>query len=468
MAEGPFFLVLEARFLAGTYGGVEWPPSPFRLLQAMVAGCRSVALPGIQWLEQQPAPLILATDEPQPTQVQRSVPNNADPRKPQARLTLRQVNQRHVEQAVRFCYPLRSSSDHAAAAQVLQEARQTHTLGVGQDMCSLDGRVVQAAPESLGALHLWMPSLAATVRTDDAVALRIPVAGSLIALEDRFQAFQTRLQHGEAGFGRPVLPAALHATAHYRHSSSVARTALIAMQLVQPDNAQTMARFHAADAVVVAGMLRHGTMQLAAAHAPALTDFAAGYGPNTDKDRRMSWVPIPSVGNRHADGMLRRALLLARAQDAGELSQLLSCLSTDGLPLVDEHTGEQVARALPVDLTEQPMLRFYLAPATQWTSITPVILPGDYGAGDLRLMHKLLCKALREAGIDPGLLEHAEFGQHGFAPQAVDVKAVRLKNWQAKKLILYHVKMRFHHPLRGPVVLGRGRHYGLGLCAANL
>src|SRR5207247_834017 len=65
MAAGPDFLVLEANFLAGTYGGAEWPPAPFRLLQAIVAGCRSIDVPGLDWLEQQPPPFILATDEPE-------------------------------------------------------------------------------------------------------------------------------------------------------------------------------------------------------------------------------------------------------------------------------------------------------------------------------------------------------------------------------------------------------------------
>ena len=37
MTHNPSYLVLEARFIAGSYGGTEWPPAPFRLLQAMVA-----------------------------------------------------------------------------------------------------------------------------------------------------------------------------------------------------------------------------------------------------------------------------------------------------------------------------------------------------------------------------------------------------------------------------------------------
>ena len=81
MTAGLEFLVLEASFLAKTYGGAEWPPAPFRLLQAIVAGCRSITAPGLAWLEQQPAPFVLATDEPAALRFKRSIPNNADPRK---------------------------------------------------------------------------------------------------------------------------------------------------------------------------------------------------------------------------------------------------------------------------------------------------------------------------------------------------------------------------------------------------
>jgi len=82
-------------------------------------------------------------------------------------------------------------------------------------------------------------------------------------------------------------------------------------------------------------------------------------------------------------------------------------------------------------------------------------------------MTKLLHKALREAGIDPGLVEEAEFSKTGFLRRAARLREVRLKDWKAKNLILYHVRLRFRSPVRGPIVLGRGRHFGLGLCCAN-
>src|SRR5262249_33518151 len=67
------FLVLSIRFLDDRYHGqtaqgekAEWPPSPFRLFQALVAGnARGASLPesvrvALRWLESLAAPVICA------------------------------------------------------------------------------------------------------------------------------------------------------------------------------------------------------------------------------------------------------------------------------------------------------------------------------------------------------------------------------------------------------------------------
>jgi CRISPR-associated protein Csb2 len=469
MGAGPDFLVLEARFLAGTYGGLEWPPSPFRLLQAIVAGCRGIDVPGVGWMEQQSAPFILAADEPVAVRFRRSIPNNADPRKPQSALSLRDIVHRRVETSVRYCYPLRSPSDHDAALLVIDAASHVHTLGTGEDMCTVSGHVTSLAPESSSSVRLWLPMSegAPGVRVDFEVWLRVAVPGSLRSLEDRFQAFQGRLHSGEDGYARPVAAPALHRIVGYRPSNDMPRTALYTLRLGQPGDEESFRRFRAEDAVVVAGMLRHAAMGLAKGCSPSLGDFAAGYGTEAAPGQRMSWVPLPSVGHAHADGLIRRALWMARAVDAERLGDLVASVPTDGVPLVDEATGQCVAVAGPVDPSDEPVLRHYLAPATDWVSVTPVVLPGDYGGGDLRVMTKLLHKAIRESGIDPGLVRGAEFSKSGFIRQAARLSEVKLKDWNAKNLILYHVRLRFRSAIRGPVILGRGRHFGLGLFCAD-
>jgi CRISPR-associated protein Csb2 len=462
--------VLEATFLTGTYGGTEWPPAPFRLLQAIVAGCRSAAVSGLDWLEQQSPPFILATELPESVRFVRFIPNNVDPCKPREATSRREIVHRCIDQSVRYCYPLCTGADREVAGQVIAAAAQVHTLGTGQDMCTVRGMVVSDAPQSSPPILLWLPAddVASGIRTSATVLLRVPKAGSLRSLEQRFAAFQRRLYAGDEGFGRPVLAPAEHRVVAYRPNGEHPRTALATLRLAEQGNVQVLRRFRPDDAVVVAGMLRHAAMRIAQRYVPELGDFAAGYGPESDPDNRMSWVPLPSVGSPHADGLIRRALWLGRACDAEQVATLASALPPDGIDLVDEHTGECAASAVPVAGDEEPVLRHYLDRAKEWVSVTPVVLPGDYGGGDLRVMTKLLYKAVRESGIDPGLIDGAEFSKHGFVRQAVRVGEVRLKAWKARNLILYHIRLTFRSPVRGPIVLGRGRHYGLGLMCANL
>lgn len=469
MGGSPSYLILEARFLAGTYGGHEWPPAPFRLFQAIVAGCRGIDVPGLDWLEQQPPPSLLATDEPARAEFSRSIPNNADPRKTQSALSMRDVIVRRVDTPVWYCWPLHTAADREAADRVCTAATQVHTLGVGEDMCAVRGLVADAAPQSADAVRLWVPDERRSpgVLADTGVFLRVAVPGSLHSLEQRFQAFQQRLSAGELGYARPVSAPALHRVVAYLPSGAAPRCAVLPLRLLAPDGGSRSPAFRPEDAVVIAGMLRHASMRLAGSAAPALADFAAGHAPGEDRDRRMSWVPLPSIGHGHADGLVRRALWLARARDAAALDELAQHVPEEGQPLVDETSGQCVAMAAPAHADEEPVLRHYLAPSRHWVSVTPVVLPGEYGGGDLRVMNKLFAKALREAGLDAGLLEAVEFSKSPFLRQAARLRDTRLKAWQATNLILYHVRMRLHQAVRGPLVLGRGRHFGLGLLAAD-
>jgi CRISPR-associated protein Csb2 len=467
MPQGPNFLVLEASFLAGSYGGVEWSPAPFRLLQAIVAGCRSIAAPGLGWMEQQPPPFILAVDEPVVTRYRRAIPNNAEPRLPTT--SVREITHRVIVHPVRYCYPLRTAADQEAAHQVIAAATQVHTLGTGEDMCIVRGRVARIAPESTSIILLWLPMSGNPngVRAGDEVWLQAPLPGSLQSLEHRFLAFQQRLSTGGVGYARPISAPALHRIVAYRPSDQIPRTAFLTLRLMQPMDYQAFRTFDAENAVVVAGMLRHAAMRIASSSAAALADFAAGYGPESDPNCRMSWVPVPSVGHPHADGLIRRGFWLARAPDAKLLGDLAAGLPVDGVSLIDQASGECAAMGIPVIDEDEPVLRHYLGATKDWVSVTPVVLPGDFGAGNIRLMTKLLHKALRESGIDPGMLEDAEFSRNGFLRQAARIRDLKLKDWKAKNLILYHVRIQFRSPIRGPIVLGRGRHFGLGLFCAN-
>jgi CRISPR-associated protein Csb2 len=50
-------------------------------------------------------------------------------------------------------------------------------------------------------------------------------------------------------------------------------------------------------------------------------------------------------------------------------------------------------------------------------------------------------------------------------PGSVNLAPAELGRFAGSKLPFSHLELTFDHAVAGPVVVGRGRHFGLGLCA---
>ncbi len=457
----PRFLRLDIRFLAGTYSGTEWPPAPARLAQALVAGAESTTAPGLDWLEHQPAPMILATDEPPGVWRRDYVPLNATPGN-----VTRNARDRYIRREVEpvaYLWRLSGEGDDRQAEALIGTATRLTALGSGQHMAGALGAVVSAAPVSLGRQRLWLPG-EVHLHTEVDQLLQVPAPGLMAELARRHAITRAgeqalRVQgHWSPQGGRSTADGQGLRTLAYRPSDARPRTAMLACALVRPDGEP--AQWPAGEAAKVAGMLRHALIACAGSDAD-LAAFAAGH-PDGDPGCRASVVPVPSTGHLHADGRIRRVLVTSRTEDAAVLGRLLSALPMAGLPLIDEHTGELVALARPIqDVRAEPVLRQWLKPSRCWASVQPVILPG-LDSGEPRRTRKLLLRALAHAGLDAGLVEHLEFGRHGFLPQSVAHRDTRLKDRDSWRLPAVHVRLRFTHPVSGPLVLGQGRNAGVG------
>lgn len=458
-------LHLELRFLAHRYGGTEWPPAPMRLLQALVAGLRDGTHPALAWLEGLAPPVILAEADPAGTSVRTFVPNNTR----QGALATpneKAVRDRHIRRPqapVRYCWHF-AADDLPLATAAAAVAERLHTLGTGQDMCSARAWIAeQCSVASEPERALWLPSPLPPGVSAGGVPLRVPLVGSLASIEARFQAAQRR--YDPAGsLVAPVLPPAACRPIEYHPSHERPRLLAIPVQLAAVDAAIIPAWPHART-VHVAAMLRHGAM--AALAASPFADWAAGHAPGGDLDARLSWVPLPSIGHRHADRQIRRAVFLARPDAQDAMAVLYQALLADRVTLRDEETGQTTAIARVADADEQQgVFALYRRPGRVWQTVTPIALPGEH-ATDARRTRRLVLKALTEAGIDPGLVRDIVASRHPLHPKDTPLAAVCMKAWKAKSTPLVYARIEFAEPLRGPLVIGRGRHYGLGLLCAN-
>jgi CRISPR-associated protein Csb2 len=196
-------LFITVRFLDGRYhGNGSWPPSPFRLFQALVAGAyggRWVAEPpedkdkALTWLERLPAPAIAAPSAERVRGVALFVPNNdldmvgGDP----ARIAEIRGSQKtfasHLFDAERpFLYAWASDEDERHALFICRLAERLHTLGWGIDPAYARGEVVSSA-EGEQRLRDYGGSVSTPGAARSRNLRACPAAGSLRSLHDRYK-----------------------------------------------------------------------------------------------------------------------------------------------------------------------------------------------------------------------------------------------------------------------------------------
>src|SRR5215472_12173978 len=199
------YLCISATFLDPTFHGLkdrgeaEWPPSPLRLFQALVAGCSyhdrtlsDEAVEAFRWLERQRPPLIVAPETVLGRTYRLFVPNNDGDRVPdrQGRLTGKTVRPQYLleGQTVHYLWAIEDDSQPNHHVDVLcWRARHIMALGWGVDMVVGNGRVLDnKEAERFGGVR-WKPS--SDVRFPDQPGLRVPIRGSEQDLRDAYQSF---------------------------------------------------------------------------------------------------------------------------------------------------------------------------------------------------------------------------------------------------------------------------------------
>ncbi|MGO9596492.1 MAG: type I-U CRISPR-associated protein Csb2 [Isosphaeraceae bacterium] len=451
----------------------EWPPSPLRVFQSLVAAAAARwnerelinhAAASLRWMERQPPPLIVALPgEPSTVKYRLYVPDNvgdkvaaswtrgrdgtiADYR------TEKEVRPIHLARdgdAVHYLWSLSDPGpDCAKHLEVLLAAARSVThLGWGVDMVVACGSIISAAEADKLEGERWRPA------GDDAgTALRVPIDGTLDDLIGRHAAFLGRVRPD--GF-HPVPPLSRFRVVGYSRATDPPQRPVAAFSLLKPD-ASGFRPFDAVQhTVTVAAMMRHAASADAVAHAlgwPAekVAAFVLGHGESRGEAHapvagpRLAFIPFPSIqprGSGHAEvvGSVRRALLTVFGGHANEdLLRLARLLS--GVELIGELQTSPVAWLSQIPRSDK-VLRRYIDSSPIWATVTPVILPGyddprklrrrlfaqtePQGSGDGvqgkkdllakldRRIDHLIRKAIRQAGYSEELARFAEIEWRG-------------------------------------------------------
>ncbi|RJQ72317.1 MAG: type I-U CRISPR-associated protein Cas5/Cas6 [Desulfobacteraceae bacterium] len=505
----------------GDHGQPEWPPSPLRLFQALVATnarLDSQTDDALLWFEQQLPPIIIAPKRAdiQPRGYKTYVPDNVGDlvAKSWSKGNDNDIGKYHSEKFIRptllagdnglpvahYLWPITEPQRDSPATALIPAVRATSQFGWGIDLVVADASVISETEAAAIIGERWLP-------TDKAggASLRVPVPGTLTDLKGRYAAFLDRISLARNAVFKPVPPLTQFGIATYRRESEMSLLPYTVFALRKPDDSGFAAFSPTRRALHLSGMLRHAAKQKDFAKPlgwdnQKINEFVLGHGEEKgDKHApvdgpRLVFIPLPSIEWRGSEkgrtvGAIRRVLVTVKGEVAGdEFARIVRSL--EGRELIDEKTGQPTA-FLRRQSDGDGAIEGYFAESSAWATITPVILPGYDDPGKLRQcldadtitpekkksvvrnlekrISHLLRKALRQDGYPEELIKHArlEWRCAGFITGTDMATNYAVPN-QHRRFRRLHVRVVFDRPISGPLCIGGGRFIGLGLFAAAM
>ena len=464
------------------HGSPEWPPSPARLFQALVAGAASQGtlagdVPALRWLERLvTAPTIGAPIKRAGRGFENFVPNN-DRDSSGFNKTGKVERAQLLDGSNPFLYVWTLSDSEqfeSMAGHACRIADTLYQLGRGVDMAWAWGEVLDEA-DVTRLLAEYPGTVYRPCDSGRGEALACPQPGSLDSLIARHAAQSARWIPGSAkgklAFAQPPRPRFRQVAYNSPPTHFVFDLEGSPWPLEQCAALVELARNQAAERLVD---------KLPAMKAQIERALIGRGAIEADKAARVQVVALPSIGHSHADRMIRR--LLVRVPPNCVIARDSIEWAFSGLALqIDAETGEILLSLVTAD--DEGMLRHYgvgdAMLARSWRTVTPLVIPwpqarrampGDGRANSACGMQRVASqvvvaeavqKALRHAGISAGAdikrIQHEPFEANGKRAE------VFTHGPRFAKERLWHVELEFKDAVAGPVVIGDGRYLGLGL-----
>lgn len=474
---------LLGRVLASARDGrdrPEWPPHPGRLFSALLATLheadlddteRAAARAALAWLETLPPPALTAEPPLPAAEAVRTplpcwVPVNPTPAEvadvrntPRAFLEGIRLPRKRAERH----FPVYVPTDpvvtfvwHADAADCA-----THTPALDRLARELVCLGHSASPVR-ACVPADAPAATLLPAAHGTIALRVPGPGRLARLEAGFARGTGLGRRIEAPEGRmqPYAPAGADAEPPLPHSRL--RFAAVFRRLDGP----------ALPAEAVNRLVQTVRATLLARTPDPVPAVISGHEADRSPLRRphLMIVPLPRVGDEYADGVPHGfALLMPDDLTADERAAIgEACLRLDGATLKFRGYGDWRLQRLDAGALTQSARTLQPAgwsgPAMRWASATPLAFGHHPRAGHPQ-RDALVIVARHCADLGLPAPAAVRFGPDSRLIGALPVAAFRAgpaaARWQ--KQFLAHVEIDFAQPVAGPLVLGAGRHFGLGL-----
>jgi len=478
-------LAIRCQFLQGTYQASppgqltesEWPPHPCRLHAALVAAgwawgggaFPSQAAEALAWLESLPAPLILT---PAGAGAIRRSPTTYVPRNFTSRETTALVGHLRAGRHANFqrgsgrvprTFPTRVVGDEPvwfvwpkAEPSSAQKLALERLAGELQYLGSSRSPVLGMALAGEGDEQPWaaehggpMMSFEPTRTGDGGRNLRVAYPGLTTALLSSRGA---------------ELRAPLGASATYRQQPEAA-AASSAIRQDGPFASLAIKRRRRADfgltvshVVTLTEAFRAACLSVAGDEAPAVLH---GHGDHP----HAAYLALPNVGGVHSDGVVL-GLGVAIPATASETDRKAIRAAVAGVRHLNIGKGALKWTLKDIEPASAPrtlQAQRWIGPAKRWSTVTPVILDRHpkpaHGFSLDDALHLSFENAMLPQPVD-GRFEASRTPSLGGSVAAVShLRTPRLHG------LALHITVTFPVEVVGPVLVGKGRHLGLGLFA---
>jgi CRISPR-associated protein Csb2 len=499
-------LVIYVRLYDGRYHGRgDWPPSPARLFQALVAGAGlSGPLAGTErealtWLETLPAPIVAAPRAWQPRRgVLFYMPNNdsdgieGDPSKMAKIRTATKIFRPYLFDAgipLVYAWPLgQEPADQQRTETICSLAERLYQLGRGIDMAWAWGETLDD-DEVDDLLAAYRGQVLHPSKTGSGRMLPTPLPGSLESLKHRYQANGERFFYLKEGkkvkvvFRQPPKPR-FHLTPYESPPSRQM------YELRDPVKEDVFATWPLEWAYGLVVKLRDAAVERLKRAMPAraadIDRVLVGRRPDGGNDcppeRRVRIIPLPSIGHVHADCEIRRVLVETPPGCLLHPDDVQWAFS--GLDLIEQEGGE--IRATLIRAVDDSFLGHYGAKdahaSRRWRTVTPAVLPEFARRRRIDAARKVQeakagserrAEQERAAAAIGQALRHAQVREGVSAirvqREPFEANGRRVEDFSAgtrfEKHRLWHVEIEFSAPVSGPLTIGDGRFLGLGVMA---
>lgn len=434
---------------------------------------QSVLREAFLWLERQSAPEIIAAEARLATSYTLFVPNNDSDEilNRQDRLTSKVASPHRLilqhdvadgQQALHYLWSIPEDdwpvvSSHAQLLS--RESRHLIALGWGIDQVVGNGRIITSDEASQLLGERWQPWSNSLSPLD---RLRVPVKGSLDDLDAVYESFCAQLNDGVYNPRRKFRQFKL---VNYVKTTQLPLRSYACFEL--PEGIA----FRQETTNEVAAMIRSLVCrkQNRLDFHDRFTDdpeiYLAGHvGGTRTTPPRFSYLPLPTIGHDHADGMIRRLMIAEPLGTDGTRADWAQS-RLEGQTLRDK-SGNERGQLLEVwKNSSRRMVDRYVGEGRIWSTVTPVVLPG-FDDGKRSKALKLLLRSIKHAGLQIDAISDLTVRKAPFWRGTLHPREYHRPQY-LRHFSAWHAQLEFRDSLSGPLAIGAGRHVGLGLLAAH-